>query len=86
MEISEIELRNAPLRDSSEESDGENNEDYPNTYDPFFDLHKKSSEFAYEIQKHKMRYNSGVELNKTPVALNERIPLLQICLPRWCHR
>lgn len=55
MQISEIELRNAPLRDSSDESDGENNEDYSNTYDPFFDLHKKSSEFAYEIQKHKMR-------------------------------
>lgn len=75
MEISEIELRNAPLPESSEESDGANNDDDFNAYDPFYDLHKKSSDFAYEIQKHKMRYFSSLKLNKMPVALIDWMPL-----------
>lgn len=56
MVVSEIELRNAPLPDASEESYTENTDDELMSDDPFADLHEKSSDFAYEISKYEMRY------------------------------
>lgn len=49
MTISEIELRNAPLRDTSEESNDRNADN------PFAEMHQKTADFAYEIQKHEMK-------------------------------
>lgn len=84
MVVSEIELRNAPLPDSNEESDDGNSSDDFNTDDPFADLHQKSSDFAYEIQKHEIKYFSHHVQHRTQCALcliGEFYSFLSIDLP-----
>lgn len=56
MVVSEVELRNVPLPDASEESYTENADDELMSDDPFVNLHEKSSDFAYEIAKYEMKY------------------------------